>query len=151
MYTGLAIFGSLIGLFVTGAALFTAWSFYMERKAKQAPPESDSSDDAAAAAKTGSLTPLLKGWMVWDYAVILLFGVGAVFLFTDLLAVARDREQFPPYHYGYLLCGFIFCLLGMLFSFIRIATLIRLHRGSRTARMDHADEPEHAYHAEQRV
>lgn len=151
MYTALAIFASLIGLFVTGAALFTAWFVYQERKS---PPAQQEESDANVPESRPSMLQsmaLLQRWMVWDWAVVLLFGTGAVFLFTDLIAVARDREQFPPYHYGYLLCGFIFCTMGMIFAFVRILTLLWLNRGSRSMGADHSDEPHHADHTEDRV
>jgi hypothetical protein len=78
-----------------------------------------------------------------------LFGCGAVFLLVDLIAISKvvDQYQFPPYHYGYLLCGFIFCLLGMLFSTIRVISLLWLAGGSHAQRTKHLNEPYHADHA----
>jgi hypothetical protein len=151
MYTALAIFASILGLFVTGAALFTAWFVHQERKPNPSQQELDPAQPSDNGTPVDQSRALLQRWMVWDWAVIMLFGAGAVFLFTDLLAVSRDRAQYPPYHYGYLLCGFIFCIMGMLFAFIRILTLLSLNRGSRAPGADHSDEPEHAYHAEDRV
>lgn len=154
MYTALAIFASILGLFVTGAALFTAWFVYQERKTNASQQQSDAAHPAHPPDGRSPMEQsraLLQRWMVWDWAVIILFGAGAVFLLTDLIAVARDRAQYPPYHYGYLLCGFIFCMMGMMFAFFRILTLLWLNRGSHAPGADHSDEPEHAHHAEDRV
>ncbi|WP_127579999.1 hypothetical protein [Paenibacillus koleovorans] len=150
MYTALGIFASLIGLFVTGAALFVAWYVYEERRKGQE-QGGRSGTGSKAEQVPENVRLLLQRWMIWDWAVVILFGLGAVFLFTDLLAVHRDLNLYPPYHYGYLLCGFIFCVLGMLFSFIRLATLIWLNERKAARRADHTYEPQHAYHAEERI
>ncbi|MFB9752999.1 hypothetical protein ACFFNY_15650, partial [Paenibacillus hodogayensis] len=69
-------------------------------------------------------------WTLADYAALFLFGFGIVFLLTDLIGVARDRDMYPMYHYAYLLCGTIFSFMGMLFTLVRLALVLRLTGGA---------------------
>lgn len=144
MYIALAIFASLVGLFVTGAAVFTAWAFYASRK-KAAGAERPEGKTAAAA--EGNPWSWFMRWTVADYAALFLFGFGAVFLLTDLVGVAKDRDQFPMYHYAYLLCGIVFSFMGMLFTFVRLVLVLRLAGGSAAAH-HHPHKPDQTEHAE---
>jgi len=134
MYIALAIFASVIGLFVTGAAIFTAWAYYSSR---HRPADSGKEGQPSAA---GSTLDWFMRWTVADYAVLFLFGFGFVFLVTDLVGVAKDRELYPMYHYAYLLSGIIFASMGMLFTFVRLALVLRL-TGKSAPVGHHAGEP----------
>lgn len=136
MYIALAIFASLLGLFVTGAAIFTAWTYAAARR-----------DPSAHPASADIPKSWLLRWSIVDFAVLLLFGCGTIFLIVDAAAVARDKELFPPYHYAYLLCGLIFCVMGMLFAAARIVLLLRLTSDRSAANRD-ANKPNEAQHAE---
>lgn len=140
-YVYLAIFAGVVGLFVTGAAILMVYAFMAARKQRAA----DAADGESGAIQHEAWSWFMR-WTAADYAVLLLFGFGFVFLLTDLVGVARDRDQFPMYHYAYLLCGVIFSSLGMLFSFLRLAIVLRLARRS-TAR-DHTGKPDKAEQAE---
>lgn len=148
MYIALAVFASVLGLFVTGAAVVTAWGVYAALKRTNGTEPNDSADSvkpAAAAAQSWLLR-----WTIADYAAVLLFGCGIVFLLADLAGVAGDRDQYPPYHYAYLLCGFVFSLLGMLFTIVRLAVVIRLASSTDGARpaVYHPHKPNEAQQAE---
>jgi len=141
MFIALAIFASVVGLFATGAAIFTAWAFQASRG------QGGAGASRERPAPTAPPSGWLLRWTVADYATILLFGFGFVFLLVDLIGVIRDRELYPLYHYGYLLCGFIFTLMGMLFAFARLAIVIWL--AGRIAGAGHqAGEPDQAEQAE---
>ncbi|WP_248924950.1 hypothetical protein [Paenibacillus hamazuiensis] len=122
----LALFGGLIGLFVTGAAVFMAWLYLQHRKQ----PETSAYEP-----------PVLLKWTSFDYALIILFLIGSLFLFTDALAVIRDRESYPLYHYGYLLCGFVFTFLGMLFMVVRLALVLSMVRSGSLRAPNHHNHP----------
>lgn len=146
MYTILAIFAGLIGLFVTGVAVFTAWAYYSTRaRLKQAGQQPEGETPAGE--------PDISPWdwflrfTVADYAALFLFGFGAVFLITDLIGVMKDRDMFPMYHFGYLLCGILFCLMGMLFMFVRLVLVLRL-TGGASASAHHPHEPDQPEQAE---
>jgi len=63
--------------------------------------------------------------------------------------VLRDSASYPPYHYGYLLCGFVFTFAAALMMLLRLALVLALARGAqRLAGADHHQhEPNHAEHA----
>src|SRR5690242_11891134 len=100
LYSILAIFAAILGLVITGAAAFTVWSIFQQRKNQ--PLEDPSIDSAAPAAfqtfSQQAAQYLLK-WTVFDYAVLALILFGLLFLFTDVVAVIRDRHSYPYYHY----------------------------------------------------
>ncbi|CAG7650967.1 hypothetical protein ACFQI7_21605 [Paenibacillus allorhizosphaerae] len=146
MMTFLAVIGGLVGLTVTGSAVLLGWTLYSQLKASH--PANAEKDDAHASFYLNAAPHLIK-WTFFDYALFALFVIGGLFLFTDLIAVFRDREAFPPYHYGYLLCGFIFTLAGMLMMAVRLVLTVSLSRTLRSASMpDHHHHPGHAEHAE---
>lgn len=126
MMTLLAVIGGLIGLAVTGSAVLLAWSVYTQSK-----------------------THDLFRWTYFDYALLALFMVGSLFLFTDLIAVLRDASAFPPYHYGYLLCGFVFTFAGMLMMSVRLMLTVSLIRTGRPAPVpNHHEQPSQAEQTE---
>jgi putative exporter of polyketide antibiotics len=118
MYTYLAIFAAILGLLLTSAAIYTIWTLTQQRKNQQ-----------------GELTfSQLAGryflrWSFFDYTVLVMFLCGMLFLLTEVIAVVREPASFPYHHYGYLLCGFIFSLLGMLFTLARFIIVLRVVRG----------------------
>ncbi|MCP1311846.1 hypothetical protein [Paenibacillus tyrfis] len=160
MMTMLAWLGGAIGLVVTGSAVLLAWTVYSRAQAEAAPlaapegaaaqtkerPEDQPSLSAALVRQAG---PHLARWTFFDYVLLALFAVGSLFLFTDLLAVLRDAEQYPPYHFAYLLCGFVFTLAGMLMMLVRLALTIASIRSERPLPApDHQDHPGHAEQAQ---
>ncbi|MDF2721613.1 MAG: hypothetical protein K0Q59_1288 [Paenibacillus sp.] len=143
MYIALAIFASVLGLFVTGAAAFTAWSFYTARKTAA---EHARQGETAYSEAHADIWGWFLRWTIVDYAALLLFGFGFVFLLADLAGVMKEREIFPMYHLAYLVCGIVFCFLGMLFTITRLGLVLRLTRSSAAAR-HHADKPKQTYGA----
>ncbi|MCP3775090.1 hypothetical protein NLX71_17595 [Paenibacillus sp. MZ04-78.2] len=174
MMMTLAWLGGAIGLIATGSAVLLAWTVYSRAKAEAAPlavPEEAAAEDKAnpedsgnAAAQTKerpedrlSLSaalvrqagPHLARWTFFDYALLALFLIGSLFLFTDLLAVLRDAEQYPLYHFPYLLCGFVFTVAGMLMMLVRLALTLASVRSDRPLPApDHQDHPGHAEQAQ---
>jgi hypothetical protein len=128
----LALIGGIVGLFVTGAACLTAWLYRQHTRLPQ--------EQAAGA--------VFLRWNVLDYAILLLCTLGALLLFTDLLAVMRDPASYPPHHFSYLLCGFVFTLLGMLFMAIRLAIALAVFKSSRVSPVNKHDQPGYADQAE---
>ncbi|MCZ8517988.1 MULTISPECIES: hypothetical protein [Paenibacillus] len=135
MMTLLAVMGAIVGMTMTGAAVWMAWTVW-------------SAGRAAAAAALGAenvkmpLLPHLQAavprqWTYFDYMLLFLFLTGGLFLFTDLIAVLRDAEAFPPYHYGYLLCGFVFCVTGMFMMTVRLFLVLGSGGAGSTASPDH--------------
>ncbi|SCW32844.1 hypothetical protein SAMN04487970_100323 [Paenibacillus tianmuensis] len=174
MMMTLAWFGGAIGLIVTGSAVLLAWTVYSRAQAEAAPsavPEEAAAQDTANPEDSGNAAvrtkerpedqpslsavlvrqagPHLARWTFFDYALLALFLIGSLFLFTDLLAVLRDAEQYPPYHFPYLLCGFVFTLAGMLMMLVRLALTIALVRSERPLPApDHQDHPGDAEQAQ---
>lgn len=136
MYTTLAVFASVLGLTVTGAAVYTAWYVFQLRKG-EAPGQTRGLFDHSA----------LLRWTVFDYALLMLSLTGLLFLLVDLIGVMKERDLYPYYHYGYLLSGFIFTLLGVLFMLSRLFLVLRLAGHGPSAPHNH-DEPNQAHQAE---
>ena len=158
MYLALAIVGSLLGLLITGVAVYTIWVVHqlwkqqMETAGDRSPqPAEENEADPAPAVQR--VTPAavagqyLSRWRVLDYGVVGLFIIGMMLLTADLLAVMRDKASFPDYHLAYLLCGAVFTFLGMLFLFVRLAVVLSL-RTDRSFSPDHQHQPHHANQAE---
>ncbi|WP_231885049.1 hypothetical protein [Paenibacillus elgii] len=160
LMTMLAWLGGAIGLVVTGSAVLLAWTVYSRAKTEAAPsavPEEAAAQDMATPEEPPSISaalvrqagPHLARWTFFDYALLALFVVGSLFLFTDLVAVLRDAEQYPPYHFAYLLCGFVFTLAGMIMMIVRLALTIASIRSERPLPApDHQDHPGHAEQAQ---
>ena len=137
----LAIFAAVFGLAITGVAVYTAW--YVHQSQKRAAGDKRS--------PSGPVESALLNWTVLDSAVLVLFAVGMVFLLVDLLAVMRDKELYPPYHFGYLLCGFVFVLLAMISMFIRLIYVLRLAGAPVSASDQQEHEPTEADKSKQRI
>ncbi|UQZ82761.1 hypothetical protein SK3146_01921 [Paenibacillus konkukensis] len=120
----LAILGGAVGLLVTASAVMLIWLF-MQRKQRNRSGEETQESPLAG------LSSMLLQWTYFDYALIAVFAIGSLFLFTDAVAVIRDAASYPLYHYGYLLCGFVFTLLGMLFMILRLGVVLSLIRTGR--------------------
>jgi hypothetical protein len=135
MFLILAVFGSLLGLFVIGSAVFTAWHIFNHNKG----------------VRERTAHKLLHRWSLFDCAVLVLFCIGLMFLLIDLLAVIRDRDSYPLYHLGYLLSGVSFSFLGMLFMLVRLLATLRLSQANRSPLADHHHKPDHTDKPEQWV
>ncbi|MDF2938604.1 MAG: hypothetical protein K0Q90_3977 [Paenibacillaceae bacterium] len=133
LYNILQIFAAILGLAVTGGAVYTVWRMF-QVKAKTGAP--------------GKLErQLLLRWTVFDYAILVLVLVGLVFLLSDVIGVIKDRDQYPYYHYGYLLSGFIFSAVGLVFMLVRLTMVLRLANPD-SAPVDQGNKPDQAYPAE---
>lgn len=137
----LAILGGGVGLIVTASAVLLIWFVYQLRSNRE--------QENTPTGQVTAVTSLLLQWTFFDYALIGVFAIGSLFLFTDVVAVIRDADSYPLYHYGYLLCGFVFTLFGMLFMIARLAVVLSLvrTRGPVSA-PDHHRHPSHADQAE---
>lgn len=133
MYTALPVFAAILGLAVTGGAVYTVWRIF-QLKGKAAVPGT-------------AERQLLLRWTVFDYAILALVLVGLVFLLVDVIGVINDRDQYPYYHYGYLLSGFIFSLMGLVFMLVRLTMVLRLANPD-PAPVDQSNKPNQTYHAE---
>ncbi|MCR8631147.1 MULTISPECIES: hypothetical protein [Paenibacillus] len=146
----LAIVGGSIGLLVTASAVFMAWALYQHHKTKSTQDivTAEPSDKAGITSVSAVSAAMLR-WTFFDYALIAVFAVGSLFLFTDVIAVIRDAESYPLYHYGYLICGFVFTLFGMLFMILRLAFVLSLVRADRPLTIpDNHNQPSDADQAE---
>lgn len=130
MQLALAIAAGVIGLFVTGAAVFTAWLLYTKQKAAEQ-LDKKRIHIADVAGKH------FLSWTVFDAALFMLLVVGLLFLFVDLMAVFREREQFPDFHFAYLVCGFAFISMSALFMTARFALMINSYSRLRDASSEH--------------
>jgi predicted metal-binding membrane protein len=141
----LAIFGSFLGLVVTGIALYTAWIIHQLWKQQADSPRAFSPAEIAAR--------YLSRWTVLDYAVLGVSAIGLLLLVADLFAVMRDRASFPPYHIFYLLCGLIFSMMGVSLLVVRLFVVIGINRPPAETSQSpispkHHDQPNDTDHAE---
>lgn len=125
MYTVLMIFGGIVGLIVTGAAFYTVWSVMEMRKQ----------------AHSVKIRDAMRSWTAMDYGAIGVFMIGMMLLLADLFAVIRDRESYPYYHYGYLLCAIIFVLIGMMFMVVRLGVIVHSAPKAESTFPHNDDEP----------
>ncbi|KIL36087.1 hypothetical protein SD70_31880 [Gordoniibacillus kamchatkensis] len=124
MNVALAIFGGLLGLAVTAAAVYTVWIVKQYGKERGASPEE----------RYAWMAKLFLNWTALDVAVVALFVCGTLLLLADVFGVMRDRSSYPLYHYGYLLSGVTFSIMGMLFVLIRLAVVLRTERACAEAK-----------------
>lgn len=141
----LAILGGLLGLIVTGVAVYSAWNVHQLWKQQEAEPKPCSQAEIAAA--------YFSRWTMMDYAIVVVFLIGFLLLLTELLAFRRDQAAVESFHFAYLLTGMILSAMGMLLLFVRlIAVLGFIQSGTlyRTAAVapDHQNEPNQADPAE---
>jgi hypothetical protein len=118
MYTLLRVFAIVLGVLLTSGAIYTIITIIRQRKQQQ---------DKLTFSETAGRYFLR--WSAFDYAVILVFLCGMLFLLVEVIAVIKDKESFPYHHYGYLLSGFTFSLLGMIFLLVRFVIVLRMVRG----------------------
>jgi hypothetical protein len=138
MYTSLAIFAAFLGLLITSAAIYTIWMIARQRNKYQ--------EDQTFSQTAGRY---FLRWSLFDYGVLIVYLCGMLFLLAEVIAVIKDRQSFPYYHYGYLLCGFIFSLLGMLFMLVRFVIVLRMVRGmDPISLINNHQEPNDTYRAE---
>ncbi|MNI16205.1 hypothetical protein D3C73_695320 [compost metagenome] len=142
-FTILAVFGSLLGLIITGIAVYTAWMVHQLWK-RQATEHTDGQDLSGQTATPAAIAgKYLSTWTVLDYGVVGLFGIGMLMLLADFIAVQRDRASFPDYHYAYLLCGIIFSAMAMLMLLSRLAVVLSFTASHRSLPQDHQNKPNH--------
>ena len=141
----LAVVGGLLGLFVTGVALYTAWMVHQLWKQQAAAPNPATQVEIASV--------YFSRWTLMDYAVVGLFLTGLLLLLTELLAVLRDRTVMESFHFSYLLTGIVLSAMGVVLLFVRLLIVLgfvqsgTLHRTTAVA-PNHQEEPNHADHAE---
>jgi hypothetical protein len=141
----LAFLAGGIGLLVTASAILMAWLAMQRHKNIR------NQETSQGSLQQGISRQMLQ-WTFFDYALILVFAIGSLFLFTDVLAVIRDAQSYPLYHYGYLLCGFIFTLFGMLFMILRLSVVLSLIRSQCLfSPPNQNDHPRQAEQAEERI
>jgi len=139
MYVALAVFGGVLGLGITGAAVYSAWMIRQLWQQQAASPHAVSQQEIAA--------EYLSRWTLLDYGTVGLFVIGLLLLLADLLAVLRDKAAFPDYHFAYLLCGIVISVMGMLLLTIRLFVVIGLAKSGvlkRPVAPDHQNKPGHA-------
>ncbi|MDQ0889918.1 hypothetical protein QFZ81_005006 [Paenibacillus sp. V4I9] len=135
----LAIIGGLLGLFVTGVGIYTAWMVHQLWKQQGAAPK--------PAGQVEIAVKYFSKWTVIDYAVILLFIIGLLLLLAELFAVWRDQTVIANFYFSYLLTGIIISAMGMLLLFVRLVVVLgfiqsgALHR-TVTVSPDHQNEPD---------
>lgn len=140
----LAIFGGLLGLFITGVAMYTAWMVHQLWRQQAASPRAVSQVDIAVT--------YFSKWTIIDYAVIGLFLIGLLLLLAELIALLRDQTEIANFHFTYLLTGIIISVMGMLFMFVRLVVVLgfvksgALHR-TVTVAPNHQNEPDDTEHA----
>lgn len=136
LYWTLTVLAAVLGLAVTGSAVYMAWSVHQLR--------------GQGSGQEKAVQRALVRWTVFDYALLILVLAGLLFLLADLIGVLKDRELYPYYHYGYLLSGFVFSLVGLLFLLARLFMVLRLANPDSSA-PDKSHKPDQADHAEQGI
>jgi hypothetical protein len=169
MNIALAIFGSVLGLVVTGTAVYTAWMVHQLWKRQQpnhpiaevngegfSGHTKDQDNDLSMESPKLKIVPhsqstiaaqYLSRWTVWDYGVLGLFLIGIVLLAADLVAMLRDSAAYPDFHYTYLLCGIVFTVMSMLLLFARLAVVLSAGASQSSFSPQHHHEPSHTDHA----
>lgn len=138
MYSVLRMFAAFLGLLITSGIIVTIVSLIQQRK-----KETDKQTFSVLMGR------FFLRWSYMDYAIIIMFLCGMLFLLVEVIAVLKDRASFPYYHYGYLLSGCIFSLLGMLFMMTRFAIVLRMAQGmEHIPLVNHHGEPNNADTAE---
>ncbi|RTE01995.1 hypothetical protein [Paenibacillus whitsoniae] len=136
----LTVIGAFIGLFVTGAALYTAWTVHHLWRQQAASPRAVSQVEIAVT--------YFSKWTILDFSAIGLFLIGFVLLLAELVSVHRGQTE-ATLHFMYLLSGMIYCSLGMLLLIVRLTVVLAflptstLQRAAAVA-PDHQHEPHNA-------
>ncbi|MEW9698605.1 hypothetical protein [Paenibacillus sp. SI8] len=139
----LAIVGGLIGLIVTGVAVYTAWMVHQLWKQQDEGLKRSSQAEIAAS--------YFSRWTIMDYAVIGLFLIGLLLLLAELFAVLRDKTALENFHFAYLLSGIVLSAMGMLLLFVRLLVVLGFIRSGalpHTISPNHQNKPDHTDQAE---
>lgn len=155
----LALLGCIVGIAVSMAAFYIAWHVFAARKKQQQPVSLSNVESDPISAGTGEAVhhPLaaaagtLLRWTVLDGAVLALFVIGALILLADVIGIARDKDSYPFYHFGYLLCGVIFSVMGMLVMSVRLLALLQLVRLNQAASPNDQEQPNQRETAKQGI
>jgi membrane-bound ClpP family serine protease len=140
----LALLGAVVGLFVTGAGIYTAWTVHQLWRQQAAAPRAVSQVDIAVT--------YFSRWTIIDYSVVGLFLIGLLLMLAELVAVGRDHTEIANFHWAYLLTGIIMSVMGMLLLFLRLVVVLSflptdtLQRTSAIT-PNHQHEPNDANHA----
>ncbi|OAS14313.1 hypothetical protein [Paenibacillus oryzisoli] len=139
----LAMLGAVVGLFVTGAGIYTAWSVHQLWRQQAASPRAIGQAQIAAT--------YFARWTIMDYSVVGLFIIGLLLMVAMLVAVGRDHTEIANFHWGYLLTGIILAGMGMLLLSIRLILVLSFPLGNTLQRTptvtpDHQYEPNDTHH-----
>lgn len=118
MYTMLKVLAILLGILLMSGAIYTIFAIFRQRK-----------NQVIKLSLSQTAGNYFLKWSFFDYAIIVVFLCGMIFLLVEIIAVVKDKDSFPYHHYGYLLSGFTFSLLGMLFLLVRFAIVLRMVQG----------------------
>lgn len=88
----LAIMGAVVGLFVTGAGIYTAWTVHQLWRQQAASPRAVSQAQIAVT--------YFSRWTIIDYSVVGLFIIGLLLMIAELVAVGRDHTEIANFHWG---------------------------------------------------
>ncbi|OCT12123.1 hypothetical protein A8709_30180 [Paenibacillus pectinilyticus] len=141
----LAIIGGIVGLFVTGAGIYTAWSVHQLWRQQAASPRAVSQVEIAVT--------YFSRWTVIDFSVVGLFIIGLLLMIAELVAVGRDHTEIANFHWAYLLTGIIISAMGMVLLFLRLLVVLSflptdtLQR-TTTISPNHQNEPNDTNHPE---
>ncbi|MGO4497564.1 hypothetical protein AB4114_16935 [Paenibacillus sp. 2RAB27] len=140
----LAILGAVVGLFVTGAGIYTAWTVHQLWRQQAASPR--------AVGQAQIAVTYFSRWTIIDYSVVGLFIIGLLLMIAMLVAVGRDHTEIADFHWAYLLTGIILSAMGMLLMFIRLVIVLSFPPGNALQRTstvtpDHQHEPNDTHHA----
>jgi hypothetical protein len=124
LYVMLSILAALVALLVACVAVYVGYLMWFRHDR--------------------SVLQAFSRWTLLDTLFLGVFVAGLLFLLADAVGVIRDREAYPYYHYGYLLSGFVYNLLGGLFLFLRLGATLRL------VNHQHA-EPDQTQNAKERI
>ncbi|UJF31531.1 hypothetical protein [Paenibacillus hexagrammi] len=139
MYGFLAVFGGMLGLFITGVAVYTAWLIHQLWKQQAAAPKPSSQTQIAA--------QYLSRWTFLDFATVGVFIIGMLLLLAELVAVLRDKAALENFHFAYLLSGILLSFMGMLLLVVRLLVVLGFKQpsvSSSAVSPDHHDQPNHA-------
>jgi len=137
----LAVAGGILGLAAAGGAAYAVWLIAEHKRSAQAAASGSPSaakethDTAPAPERTESPYPAaLLRWTWLDYIVLAVSLFGFLLLLADVVAVVRDRDSYPGYHYPYLICGVLLAFMGMLISFLRLIMFAHAIRAAQKPR-----------------
>lgn len=136
MYHLLAVVAATIGVLTVGVTLYTVIIISFTRK--------DSGHVVERAER------YFQRWTALDAAMIALFAVGALFLVVNVIGIAREQNLLAYHHYGYVLSGVAYCLVGMLFMIGRLIFVLRRVKWLVSFPQQH-QKPNQTHSSKQRV